>query len=245
MENKKIDIEAEICVLTFEQGGRSKGNHIHVNGYYPIFKYKNFLNDVFLFHPNKKLLKLGEQTNINIKFKFPCLQLGRLLEGDEFELTEGSRTTITGKILKIKTNLMSEVSWKTNLSRSIEDLEQTIWKDLEEYPSSIVENCHILRKKKISKLENEELRTLISQNVGTEFTIPVIIRLLIRDLFIECDFYPGDLLKAVVSNLEKDWGRANYFKDDFIFILRARIKEIEMHNEMPKKVKSELLEYLK
>ena len=239
-----MDIYAQIHVLPFQESGRTTGNNIKIDRYLPIFKCKDKLNDVFLLHETKELLRSDEVSNIGINFKFPSLQIGRLSVNDKFELTEGSRTIIIGHITKIENTIMNKSQWELNLSKSIESLEKEIWKEQKEYPSTLVEKCHRLRKKPISSLSNENLRLLLSQKVGITHTAPLIVKKLIEDKFIECDYYPGDLLVETFRKLDAEWGNSNFLKDEITFFVRHRFHEIKGHVEIPEKVKREIFDNL-
>lgn len=244
MKSKTLDIEAEIEVLPFEETGRTIGNHMKIDIYCPIFKFEEQLNDVFLSHKTKEFLKSEDYTEIGINFKFPCLQIGRLSVNDKFELAEGSRAFITGRITKIFKSIMDKNAWKANLSKSIEELENDIWKKPESYQTSLIEKCHKLRKKQISKLSNEELRLSINQQVGIQYTIPIAVQKLIQNKLIECDFYPGDLLQATFRTLDKDWEEAEFLKDEITFLIRHNFREIKSHDDIPEKAKREIFDNL-
>jgi len=244
MKSKTLDIEAEIEVLPFEEIGRTIGNHMKIDIYYPIFKFENQLNDVFLSHKTKEFLKSEDKTEIGINFKFPCLQIGRLSVNDKFELTEGSRAFITGRITKIFKTIMDKSSWESNLSKSIEELENDVWNNQESYETTLIENCYILRKEQISNLTNEQLRLSINQEVGIQYTIPIAIQKLIQNKFIECDFYPGDLLQVVFRKLKVNWNESEFLKNDFTAMIRHRFSEIKTNSEMPEKIKREIFDNL-
>lgn len=242
MRNKEIDIQAKIKVIPFSVSRRTVGNDMKIDSYFPTFKLNDQLNDVFLNHKTKKYLKSGEETDIGILFKFPSLQIGRLKVNDEFELTEGPRTTIKGRIDKIVNSFMDKAIWERNLSKSMEELEKDVWVEPNEYESYLIERCHKLRKIPLSQLSNEQLRLAISQEMGIKTIMPIVIKKLIRDKFIECDFYPGDLLLATFRKLSADWGYSNFLKDDITTMIRNQFKEIKTNDEIPEKVKREIFE---
>lgn len=80
--------------------------------------------------------------------------------------------------------------------RSLEDLEG-VWDKLK-FESGLAERCHSFRKKPLNSLSLEELRTLIGQGIGLAYLIPISLEALERDALSEGDFYPGDLLSAVL-----------------------------------------------
>lgn len=93
---------------------------------------------------------------------------------------------------------------KTN-SKSVEQLENDYWKDEIEFPSNLVINCHKYRKIPIKDLTIEQLRLLISQQIGTEFLIGIALEKLERNILTEGDLYEGDLLNAVLGLPTEFW----------------------------------------
>lgn len=91
------------------------------------------------------------------------------------------------------------------MNKSIEQLENDYWGDLTEYPSGLVKNCYEYRKIPISMLSIEQIRTLISQDIGIEQIIGLTIEKLENDVLAEGDFYPGDLLVATSKIKDKFW----------------------------------------
>ncbi|PWG06904.1 contact-dependent growth inhibition system immunity protein [Polaribacter aquimarinus] len=90
-------------------------------------------------------------------------------------------------------------------TKSIEQLEKDIWKNPSEFPTDLVEKCHRYRKIGIAELTNEQIRLLISQNIGIEYLIGIALEKLERNILTECDFYEGDLLIAVSSLPTEFW----------------------------------------
>lgn len=56
-----------------------------------------------------------------------------------------------------------------------------------------------LSKKKLCDYSNSDIYLAVSQEKGLRFTLPLAIRLIEDDILIECEFYSGDLLKAVLQ----------------------------------------------
>ena len=95
-------------------------------------------------------------------------------------------------------------------TKSIEQLEKDIWKNPSEFPTDLVEKCYRYRKISIAELTNEQIRLLISQQIGTEYLIGVALEKLERNILTECDFYEGDLLVAVSNLPTKFWDENQY-----------------------------------
>ena len=56
-----------------------------------------------------------------------------------------------------------------------------------------------LSKKKLCDYSNSDIYLAVSQEKGLRFTLPLAIRLIEDDILIECEFYEGDLLKALLQ----------------------------------------------
>ncbi len=67
-----------------------------------------------------------------------------------------------------------------------------------EYDSYLVTTCHRLRRKPLRELSVEDLRILIGQRIGLLWLIPLAVEVLEAEPLAEGDFYPGDLLAAVL-----------------------------------------------
>jgi hypothetical protein len=108
-------------------------------------------------------------------------------------------------------------------SKSIEQLENDYWKDLEKYPTGLVENCHLYRKKPVGNLTIEELRLLISQNIGLPYLMPLALNILTENPFAEGDLYQGDLLSSVLSSDTNYWKTNGIYANSLIqFIDKAK-----------------------
>ena len=90
-------------------------------------------------------------------------------------------------------------------NKSIEQLENDYWTDEIEFPSGLVINCHKYRKIPIKDLTIEQLRLLISQNIGLEFLIEPALEKLDQNILAEGDLYEGDLLQAISTIPAEVW----------------------------------------
>jgi len=85
-----------------------------------------------------------------------------------------------------------------NLELTLNQLEGR-WPDPPEYPSHLVEMCHKLRRKPLKDFTVEDLRIMIGQNIGLKYLVPLAVDRLEAEPLVEGDYYPGDLLKSVLS----------------------------------------------
>jgi hypothetical protein len=84
------------------------------------------------------------------------------------------------------------------LDKSLQELEQS---DRGEptYDSHLVTTVHRLRRVPLRQFGVEDLRIMIGQNIGLPYLVPLPIEQMRNDPFAEGDFYPGDLLKSLLT----------------------------------------------
>lgn len=89
-------------------------------------------------------------------------------------------------------------SAKLDLNKSLQELENCDWGE-PMYNSNLVVTCHRLRRVPLRLFNAGDLRIMIGQNISLEFLVPIALKHLHRRPFVEGNFYPGDLLKNVLS----------------------------------------------
>jgi hypothetical protein len=97
---------------------------------------------------------------------------------------------------KNKLSMMVEDNWKQS---SLEQLEGLSLGDVSNAPTNLVKRCIELSKFPLSAFSVEDLRLMIGQQLGLKYLIPLALDKLKDDLFIEADYFPGDLLKNVLN----------------------------------------------
>lgn len=79
--------------------------------------------------------------------------------------------------------------------------------ELTEGESYLVTACNSAMKKPVTELEIEDIRILIGQSINLDELIPPAIKILNENILAEGDFYPGDLLCAVLGSDPDYWKR--------------------------------------
>ncbi|MEK6482619.1 contact-dependent growth inhibition system immunity protein [Catalinimonas sp. 4WD22] len=92
-------------------------------------------------------------------------------------------------------------------TKSIEELENDYWKDLKEFPTGLVKRCYEYRKIPLRQLTTEQIRTLISQQIGLKFLIGMAMEKLGQNVLEEGDLYKGDLLETVSKVPSELWDK--------------------------------------
>lgn len=112
-----------------------------------------------------------------------------------------------------------ENSWE---NKTLEDLEKDFWSE-PNFGSGLVIKCHNLRKVPLSELGIEDLRLMISQNIGLQYLIPLAIEKLEENILSEGDFYEGDLLQSVLKVNKQFWLTNTIYEE--------RVKKLLIKNE--------------
>jgi CDI immunity proteins len=86
-------------------------------------------------------------------------------------------------------------------SRSLEEIEDDRWGDPPADATRLVSTAYALRKRPVGALDAEGLRLLISQQVGLDTIVPLALDQVERNPLAEGDFYPGDLLDALIRRV--------------------------------------------
>ncbi|MDB4089118.1 contact-dependent growth inhibition system immunity protein [Flavobacteriales bacterium] len=122
------------------------------------------------------------------------------------------------------------------LQKSLESLEKKIWPSVNyEEESYLVGTCNKLRKIQLKDFEVEDLRIMIGQDIGLKFLLPLAIEKLNEDILVEGDYYPGDLLSAVLSSDKDFWKENSDYKNEVLVVLETqseRIKNEDVSFEM-------------
>jgi hypothetical protein len=92
----------------------------------------------------------------------------------------------------------------TNRDLSLSSIEGP-WKSEGPIKSRLERRCRDLYEVPVKKLEPRDLRVLINQKIGTETLIPIALRLLDANPWLEGDLYPGDLLCAILRVEREFW----------------------------------------
>ena len=138
------------------------------------------------------------------------------------------------------------------LRKSASELEGWQWKDEApvEGDSSFVEmNFYRLHNVPIKNYDLADLRFMIGQNTALEYLVPIAIEKLKENIFIEAEFYEGDLLCNVFGISDKSNYWANHPKEKQILIdlyenQKHRLKELDLDWDIKRKIKTYYAEFL-
>jgi hypothetical protein len=85
-----------------------------------------------------------------------------------------------------------------DLNKSLQELEQSDWGE-PTYHSYLVTTVHRLRRVPLRQFSVEDLRIMIGQSIGLPYLVPLALEHVRKNPLVEGDFYPGDLLKNMLT----------------------------------------------
>ncbi|WP_199515154.1 contact-dependent growth inhibition system immunity protein [Nucisporomicrobium flavum] len=91
----------------------------------------------------------------------------------------------------------------------IEEIEDDRWGDPPADATRLISTAYALHKRPVGELGVEGLRLLISQQTGLDTLVPLALDLVERDPLAEGDFYPGDLLDALMRRVPESYWQAH------------------------------------
>lgn len=133
------------------------------------------------------------------------------------------------------------MNFKTIERKSLEELEKDYWQSLNTYPTPLIKTLYEARKKKLKDLTSNEIRILLSQNVGSKYLISIAIEVLKRNVLEETLFYPGDLLMSVLKLSSSVWQENITAKKELKSILNKEIPLISKSRLINQDIKTELV----
>jgi hypothetical protein len=92
----------------------------------------------------------------------------------------------------------------SDLDKSLQELEQSDWGE-PTYHSHLLTTVHRLRRVPLRKFNVEDLRIMIGQGIGLLYLVPLALERLRKKPLVEGDFYPGDLLKNMLTADSTFW----------------------------------------
>ena len=98
-------------------------------------------------------------------------------------------------------------------SRSLQELEGADWGDPMTAETPMIGRVLTLRRKPLKDLTDGELRLAIAQHVGFPLVLELAVERLRPNPLLLADFYPGDVLAALIRVDEQDWEGRNDLRE--------------------------------
>ncbi|WP_432038846.1 contact-dependent growth inhibition system immunity protein [Streptomyces cucumeris] len=112
--------------------------------------------------------------------------------------------------------------------RTLEELDGVRWPDAPDNATGLVRTVYALRHRKLGALTAEDLRTLIAQNVGLPFLLPLALEVLRDEPLAEARYYEGDLLSVVLRCDPGVWAVLPDLAGELVAIVSG-LPEVEDH----------------
>lgn len=113
---------------------------------------------------------------------------------------------------------------------TLEDLDGERW-GAPTFPSHLVTECHRLRKVPLREFTVENLRIMIEQGLGLPYLLPLALEKLEENPFVQGDFFPGDLLLAVLRVKSEFWQAHSELFDQLSDVMSGVQKRVEFVNK--------------
>ena len=115
-----------------------------------------------------------------------------------------------------------ENNWK---QKNLDNLEKDTWTSSPN-DTNLVKRCTELRKLPLNQFTTEDLRIMIGQRIGLKYLIPLALETLFNDLFVEGNFFEGDLLQNVLKIDTKFWNENKKYWQELNNLIKDRRNEI-------------------
>jgi hypothetical protein len=114
-------------------------------------------------------------------------------------------------------------------SKTLQELDGVDWGE-PPYQSSLVVNCHRLRRVPLRDFRIEDLDLMIRQNISLNWLIPVALQRLADDPWVaEVEFFfPGDLLRTVLEVPQEFWKQHDDLRHQLIEVLKSATGQIDV-----------------
>lgn len=119
--------------------------------------------------------------------------------------------------------------------KSLEILEQQDWGYPATVPTNLVKRCIELSKVPVDTFTFSDLRLLIGQQIGLPFLVPIAKERLQDDIFVEADYYEGDLLSGVLEIDAGFWRDNQNFWKQLNDLIEDKRQELEARKFSTKK----------
>jgi hypothetical protein len=117
-----------------------------------------------------------------------------------------------------------------DLDKSLQELEQSDFGE-PTYDSHLVTTVHRLRRVPLREFSVEDLRIMIGQSIGLLYLVPLALERLRNAPLAEGDFYPGDLLKSLLTADQMFWREQPESRDEVREIAARTLARLHSKDE--------------
>lgn len=125
------------------------------------------------------------------------------------------------------------------LDKTLEELDGVDWGE-PTFQSTLVIECHRVRRVPLKDFTDEDLRRLIGQKFSLDYVVPLALMRLVDEPFCG-DWYSGDVLNAVLSLPLSFWEGHPQLRESIDMIVALAIKKYEVDEDLHLEIDDELL----
>ncbi|RZL44285.1 MAG: hypothetical protein EOP00_20355 [Pedobacter sp.] len=111
--------------------------------------------------------------------------------------------------------------------KSIQELENDFWPDQKEYPTGLVERCHRYRKIKLKDLQIHQIITLLIQDIGSKYLMPIVLERMDNDISEEDGYDGSSFLESIDFFSDEIFKRNPELYKAVLDLFNRKQKEIE------------------
>lgn len=113
------------------------------------------------------------------------------------------------------------------IEKSIQEIENDYWPDQNNYPTGLVERCHNYRKIKIKDLQIHQIITLLIQDIGSDYLMPIVLEKMERNILEEDDFDGSSFIESLDFFSKEIFKRNPQHHKAILDLLERKKAEIE------------------
>jgi hypothetical protein len=117
-----------------------------------------------------------------------------------------------------------------DINKSLEEIENDRW-DPPSFPSGLIIRCYEARKKPIRDLKACEIASLISQDISRDIIVPIAIDIITTNPWVSGDFYDGELLVSLISDMNAYWTRHPDQLEKVVGLIKVALKTTEQDED--------------
>ena len=125
------------------------------------------------------------------------------------------------------------------LDKTLEELDGVDWGE-PTFQSTLVIECHRVRRVPLKDFADEDLRRLIGQKFSLDYVVPLALMRLVNEPFCG-DWYSGDVLNAVLSLPLSFWEGHPQLRRTLDIIVDTAIKKYEVSEDLQLEVDDEVI----
>ncbi len=113
------------------------------------------------------------------------------------------------------------------IEKTIEELENEYWPDQKEYPTGLIERCHNYRKIKIKDLQIHQIITLLIQDIGSDYLMPIVLDRIDKNVLEEDDYDGSSFIESFDFFNREIFKRNRSLHLEILSLLERKKEQIE------------------